>query len=153
MRRQPTPSPKAARLRALPPFAGCSTAELEDLAGLVEESCRPAGATLTRQGGLGLEVFVIVEGEVDITRDGVHVATLSAGDVLGELALLGAGARTATATCRTDTSFLVVGAHAFPAVLDRPTVGRAIRRAAAARVAAGRAPRSADRPAPVPALA
>jgi CRP-like cAMP-binding protein len=153
MRRQPTPSPKAARLRALPPFAGCSTAEVEHLAGLVEESRRPAGTKLTRQGALGLEVFVIVEGQVDVVRDGVAVATLTDGDVLGELALLGAGARTATATCRTDTTFLVVDARAFPALLDHPTVGRAIRRAAAHRTPAGRAPRSADRPAPVPALA
>ena len=48
----------------------------------------PDGYVLMRQGDLGQEFFMIIDGHVRIERNGETVATLHRGDFLGEIALL-----------------------------------------------------------------
>jgi cyclic nucleotide-binding protein len=54
------------------------------------------GETLVEQDEPGAEMFLLLEGVLDVEIDGKPVAQVGSGAVLGELALLGDGKRTAT---------------------------------------------------------
>jgi Cyclic nucleotide-binding domain len=54
------------------------------------------GETLVEQGTSGTDMFLLLEGMLDVEIDGVPVARVGSGAVLGELAVLGEGRRTAT---------------------------------------------------------
>ncbi|MEM1418331.1 MAG: cyclic nucleotide-binding domain-containing protein, partial [Myxococcota bacterium] len=64
-------------------------------------------------------LFVIVEGEVDVERDGVHVATLEAGAHFGEMALLNQRPRSATVRARGTCRLLRLPRQAFHAVVQQ----------------------------------
>jgi CRP/FNR family transcriptional regulator, cyclic AMP receptor protein len=48
----------------------------------------PPGKVLFKEGEIGHEFFVLVEGEVEVTRKGKRVATRGGGEFVGEIALL-----------------------------------------------------------------
>jgi hypothetical protein len=52
--------------------------------------------TLVEQGEPGAEMFLLLDGVLDVEIDGETVAQVGSGAVLGELAILGDGRRTAT---------------------------------------------------------
>jgi hypothetical protein len=54
------------------------------------------GETLVEQGEQGCDMFLLVEGVLSVEVDGETVAEVGAGALLGELAILGDGRRTAT---------------------------------------------------------
>ncbi len=54
------------------------------------------GETLVQQGEPGADMFLLLEGVLDVEIDGDTVARVGSGTVLGELAVLGNGRRTAT---------------------------------------------------------
>src|SRR5262245_30479273 len=95
-------------LATVPLFSGCSKKELRRIASLADEIDLRSGKVLTRQGASGREFFVLVDGTVDVVRDGEHVTTLGAGDFFGELALVSNIPRTATVTATTPIRALVV---------------------------------------------
>jgi CRP-like cAMP-binding protein len=104
-------------------FAGCSAQDLRFLAKASDEVSVPAGTTLTTQGEVGREAFVLLAGTADVIRDGELVATLGPGDHVGELSLLDGGPRTATVTATSDVDLLVLSRPAFNGVLDEiPTL-------------------------------
>src|SRR5688572_3914822 len=105
-------------LAQVPLFEGCSYGELERVAGVTDEARFPAGATMMRQGRLGHEAFVLVDGEADVLLDGKRVATLHSGDIVGEMALIEHEPRTATVVARTEVQVLALTANGFNAVLD-----------------------------------
>jgi CRP-like cAMP-binding protein len=106
-------------LRRVPLFSGCSKAECRELASVADELDLREGATLTREGQTGREFFVLVEGTVEVTRNGRKLAELGAGDWLGEIALLTKGPRTATATATSPVRILVVTDRAFRQLVER----------------------------------
>jgi hypothetical protein len=67
---------KADALAHSPLFAGLSRKDLVALAKVTEDMEVPAGRALCRDGELGHEFFVIVEGEVDIAKDERHIRML-----------------------------------------------------------------------------
>ncbi len=95
----------------------------------------PAGATLTRQGEPGDELFLLLDGVLAVEVDGRRVAEVGPGAVLGERALLEGGTRTSTLAAVTPARVAVAGAAAID--LDRLRV-----------LAAGH--RREDEPAPTP---
>lgn len=105
-------------LRNVALFSACSNKELEKVAKATDEISMTAGTLIIDQGQMGREAFVIVEGEVTVKRNKRKVATLGAGDVVGELSLLDKGPRTATVVCATDTTVLVIDQRRFLAVVD-----------------------------------
>jgi CRP-like cAMP-binding protein len=67
----------------------------------------PAGAIIFRQGYPGDHAYIVQQGEVDIfleeiDRTETHLATLGAGEMFGELALLEEKPRSATVRAKTD---------------------------------------------------
>jgi CRP-like cAMP-binding protein len=105
-------------LRNVPLFQAFSTKDLEKVAKAGDEVSMPAGSLIIDQGQMGREAFVVVDGSVAVKRNGKKVATLGPGSILGELSLLDHGPRTATATCETDCTLLVLSQRTFLGVLD-----------------------------------
>ena len=58
------------------------------------------GETLVEQGEQGRDMFLLLDGLLDVEVDGETVARVGAGAVLGELAVLGDGRRKATLRAR-----------------------------------------------------
>ncbi len=105
-------------LARVPLFSSLSTRELQRVARVTDEVKLPAGTTIIDQGQTGREAFIIAEGTATVRRNGKKVATLGPGAIVGELSLLDHGPRTATVTCDTDCSLLVIEARAFAAIID-----------------------------------
>jgi CRP/FNR family transcriptional regulator, cyclic AMP receptor protein len=105
-------------LRTVPLFEGLSEAELERVSGLADIVDLPAGRVLMTQGDHGHEMFVLVAGSADVERDGAALGKRGSGEVLGEIALLDGGPRTATVTLAEPSRLLVVGRREFGALLD-----------------------------------
>jgi CRP-like cAMP-binding protein len=105
-------------LRKIPLFESFSTKDLEKIAKAGDEVSMPAGSLIVDQGQMGREAFVVLDGSVSVKRNSKKVATLGPGAILGELSLLDHGPRTATATCETDCTLLVLSQRTFLAVVD-----------------------------------
>jgi CRP-like cAMP-binding protein len=95
-------------LKRAPLFAQCSKKELGQIALVADELDVPAGKELTTEGAAGREFFVLVEGAADVRRKGRKINTMTAGDFLGEIALVSKRPRTATVTTTSPTRLLVV---------------------------------------------
>jgi CRP/FNR family transcriptional regulator, cyclic AMP receptor protein len=113
-----TQSTKADALRAAPLFEGLSKKELVEVARVTEDLKVAAGTVLCKEDTLGREFFVLVEGTVEVTRGGAHVATREAPDFVGEIALLTEVRRTATVTAATPLRCLILMRGDFRRVLD-----------------------------------
>jgi CRP/FNR family cyclic AMP-dependent transcriptional regulator len=110
-------------LRQVPLFAGCSKRELSEIAMLADELALPEGATLIREGKLGHEFFLLLDGEVEVRRKGRKVAGLADGTFFGEMALVSARPRNATVTAVSPVRVLVVHEQAFRRLLsDSPGI-------------------------------
>ncbi len=105
-------------LRGIPLFAGLSGSAIERLGQLTEEVDLSAGRVLMRQGEPGREMFVMVRGRASVERDGTRLAELSDGDIIGEIALVDGGLRTATVTLTEDSRLLNLARHDFHTVMD-----------------------------------
>jgi CRP-like cAMP-binding protein len=134
---------KVEALKQAPLFEGLSKKELTTLVSATDDLALDPGTVLCREGRIGTEFFVIVEGDAEVTQGGKTVATLSGGDFVGEIALLTATKRTATVTATTPLRCFVLTQSAFRRVLaDSPSVQVKVMKSLAERVAhdAGLAP-------------
>jgi hypothetical protein len=73
----------------------------------------PAGTTIFEEGTSGAEMFGIVEGEVDMRLPNGAVHRLGPDDTFGEMAIVDASPRSATAVAVTDTKLAVIDRHRF----------------------------------------
>jgi CRP/FNR family cyclic AMP-dependent transcriptional regulator len=105
-------------LAQVPLFANCSKKQLQSVATASIELTIESGKVLVREGEAGHEAFVIMAGRATVSRKGETIATLGDGDVVGELAPLTGGNRTATVTADTDMDLLVIGQREFTGLLD-----------------------------------
>ena len=48
----------------------------------------PAGSVIIREGDEGNKMFVVMDGEVEITIKGKRIATAARGEIVGEMALI-----------------------------------------------------------------
>lgn len=84
------------RLAMIPLFAGLPEAELDALAKVARELDIAEGDSLTVEGELGHSIFIVEEGTGDVTAGGVKIDDVEPGSVVGEVAVLSSGVRTAT---------------------------------------------------------
>jgi len=126
---------KVEALKRSPLFEGLSKKDLAELAKHTEDVDVPAGQVLCKEGQIGSEFFVILEGEAEVTQKGKRIRALGPDDFFGEIALVEPIPRTATVTAKTPLRFFVLTRSAFHALLDRfPGVERKVLRALARRV-------------------
>jgi CRP/FNR family cyclic AMP-dependent transcriptional regulator len=128
-------------LRTSPIFSGGEEHALAELARQAVRLSYPAGAFLFRQGEPAAHVFVLTEGEVAVVspaRAGAEQmhSILGRGELLGELALLANGRRTAGARATSQTVAWAIGRDAFWAFLEAtPSGSSALLRQVAERLA------------------
>ena len=108
------------RLQGVPWFAACTEEQLLEVARIAERLRIQAGEVILREGRLGRELFVILEGTATVTRDGHVVNILHAGDYFGELAAIEAVPRSATVHATTDLDVLIVGPREFETIMNIP---------------------------------
>jgi len=134
--RRLTQNTKVEALRQAQLFEGLSRKELTEVARVAEDLQVAAGTVLCKEGGLGREFFVIVEGTAEVTRGGRPVATRRDGEFFGEIALLTTTTRTATVRATTPLRCLILTRGDFRRVLDENrSIERKVTQALAERLA------------------
>jgi CRP-like cAMP-binding protein len=137
--------PRVDRLRHVAPFTACSEDELAAVVRRTAEHRFEPGEVLIREGTVGHEVFVILEGAATVHIGGRLVARLGPGEFVGELALLDRRSRTATVVAETPLVVTVSGIGEFADLLtEAPHLTRKLLAGLATRLrAADRAPAAA----------
>ncbi len=119
-------------LRQVPIFSNLAPEDLAQIADLSSERVFEDGDYLCREGELGDELFVVVEGQVYVAKraDGTMrtLRTLRAGEQVGELAILREQPRSASVIAQgSHVRALVLRGDALQAILrDRPQVAMAM---------------------------
>ena len=108
------------KLRKIPLLSRIPNDELKILADLMKEKRTTAGEDIITEGETGDEVFVLIEGMVDIIKSTVFgdrfiVTTLDAKDhcVFGEMAMIDNDKRSATVRAKKDCMTLSVNRRDF----------------------------------------
>jgi CRP-like cAMP-binding protein len=115
--------------------AGFDDAELAALTGRNTVIDLAEGTFLCRQGRTGTELFVLLEGSAVVSRNGETVSTVSVGDVVGEMSLLGDRVfRNADVVATTPLTVAVVSSKEWrSAVRQTPSLATKMRALADAR--------------------
>jgi CRP/FNR family cyclic AMP-dependent transcriptional regulator len=130
-----TQNTKVDALGRAPLFEALSRRELVQLARISDDLEVQPGKVLCKEGDVGREFFVIVDGEVEVTREGKRVATGGRGEFFGEIALLEETPRMATVTAKTPVRCFVLTRKDFRRLVEEnPSVERKVLRALARRV-------------------
>lgn len=95
-------------LVGIPLFGSLSDEQLEQVASWFHVRNADPGERLVGEDAHGYTFFVIVAGTAEVTAEGDNLATLGAGDYFGEIAILGAGRRSASVTSITPVRILVM---------------------------------------------
>jgi CRP-like cAMP-binding protein len=105
-------------LRKIEIFRGLGRHQLKEIARVVDEVHTEAGQVLVRQGEMGHEFALLVEGRARVERDGRTIATLESGDFFGEMSLLDGKPRSATIISETPSTIMVMHGRDFGFLLD-----------------------------------
>jgi CRP-like cAMP-binding protein len=128
---------KIQALKRVPLFEELSKKELAELARVTDDLKVEVGTVLCREGKVGREFVVIIDGDAQVTKGGKPVSTLGGGDFVGEIALLKTTKRTATVKATTPLRCFIHTQGAFRRVLEEnPSVQHKVMQALADRLAA-----------------
>jgi len=111
-------SDKVDVLKKVPLFSGLSQRYLNLIAREADEVKEEAGTVLTKQGGLGLEFLLILEGGARVERDGTVIARLGPGDFFGEMSLIDGLPRSAAVIAESPSVLLVIQTRSFRSLLN-----------------------------------
>jgi CRP-like cAMP-binding protein len=121
-------------LEGVPLFAGLSRKERDHVARWADVVDLPSGYHLADQGAFAHEFFALLDGTVEVTRDGERLVELGPGDFFGEIALVEHDRRTATVTATTPVTAVVMHARDFDAMrAEFPEIAKRIHEAVHAR--------------------
>ena len=133
-------------LRQVDVLAALDGPQMATLAAESRERVFAAGEAVIRQGDPGASLFVVMDGQVEVTASEtagptVRLATLHAGDYFGEMSLMTGAPRSATVTAVVETRLLEVSREACRGILQAEPglverLGEALRRRLAGRAEA-----------------
>ncbi|HWS48281.1 MAG TPA: cyclic nucleotide-binding domain-containing protein [Acidimicrobiia bacterium] len=117
-------------------FSLCSKRELKLVAKLAKMRTYASGSTIIVEGDTVPDaMFVILEGRAEVRRGSRRIAELGAGDVVGELAVLGRVPRNATVTAVARCETAVISRRdVYRLIEDAPGFSRKLLEALASRV-------------------
>jgi CRP-like cAMP-binding protein len=125
----------ALALRAAPLFADIEAELLLPLAALCTTCELGAGELLFAEGELGDSLYVVVRGAVQVQRDGREIASLGAGECVGEMAALDCEPRSATIVAAAPTLLVRLDRNDLLDLLrDEPALIRSLARVLADRL-------------------
>jgi CRP-like cAMP-binding protein len=120
--RQNPVSPRLERIRTLSLFVDLSPGELRLVEGLMHERSYLANEVIFDEGEEGHAIYIVLDGEVSITRTigdkTSEIARLGVGTFFGELALLDGAPRSADARALNDVRLAVFFREDFLELLD-----------------------------------
>jgi CRP-like cAMP-binding protein len=105
-------------LKQVPLFADLDKRELDHVSQAATDLELEPGNVLMREGSIANEMVIVVDGTLEVTREGQHVADIESGGFAGEMALLTHSHRHATVTTKTKCSVLHIDGRAFSALLE-----------------------------------
>ncbi len=111
-------------LARVPLLSGLEPAELERIAQVAIPRSFPKGARVFHEGDRSDACYVIRSGDVRVTREhpdgrAIALATLGPGELVGELAMLDGGVRSASVEALTEVDLLAVSAADMKGLLER----------------------------------
>jgi CRP/FNR family transcriptional regulator, cyclic AMP receptor protein len=114
----------AAQLSEIGLFGGLSGSILEELSGTLVQIDLPPGATAFREGESGREMFVILEGEMEVLKRSkrdleARMAILGVHDWFGEMSILDVMPRSATVRALAPSRLLRITAQDLDALYRR----------------------------------
>ena len=78
----------------------------------------PSGSVIFEEGGDAEFMYVVMEGEINLSLHGQTIAVVSPGAIVGEMALLDSSVRSATATAASDCSLVPIDIHSFKSLIQ-----------------------------------
>ena len=110
-------------LKRVPLFRDLDSRELDAVGAVVTDLRFSAGDVLIRQGDPAHEMFIVTVGELEVTRDGAHIADIGVGSFAGEMAVLARTQRNSTVTAKTDVEVLHIDGRSLQALFaDVPEI-------------------------------
>ncbi len=110
-------------LRRLELFSGLSEADLDWLSAQAEPFALETGETLIEEGAPGDAAFIVIEGELEVTKksdvQNIVIALREPGEVVGEMALLDQSPRMATVRAISASKLLRIRGEAFQQLLSQ----------------------------------
>jgi len=100
-------------------FADFNEDELDAVSALGQRREVAVATELVDQGRVGDECFVIVDGTATVSIGGEFVASLGAGAIVGEMALVEHTPRSATVTAETDLVVVAYDTRQFKKLLEK----------------------------------
>lgn len=120
-------APDLDQLREVGLFGGLADASMEGLAAAHEVIELDRGADVFHEGEPGREMFVVLEGEIELFRDvggqPIHVASVTRNDWFGEMSMLDILPRSTTARVTAPARLLRVTAHDLDVLYRRDLKG------------------------------
>ena len=116
---------KVLLLKSLSIFKDSPETILADLAPLMKEEEIEQGTVVFEENEPGDCMYIILTGQIEIRKGKTLLAVLQEKEVFGELSLLDAETRSATATAKTDCILFKIDQDPFYELIDsRPEVAR-----------------------------
>jgi CRP/FNR family transcriptional regulator, cyclic AMP receptor protein len=117
----------ASKLVAVPLFAGLDDKELETIAESGREVSFEAGKKILQQGEHGLAFLLILDGTVEVNKDGKRLAKLGKGQFFGEMTVIDDQPRSADVVAIEPTACFGLTAWSFNAVIgSNPSIAKQI---------------------------
>src|SRR4051812_17934647 len=109
-------------LQRVPLFAELSGVELEQIGSVAIPRSYPKGVRVFHEGDHSDACYIVRSGDLRVTREhsdgrAIALATLGAGDIFGELAMLDGQARSASVETLSDSELLALPASDFRRLL------------------------------------
>lgn len=112
-------------LKSLNLFKDTPENVLADLAPLMKEIQYEQGTEIFKEGDIGDSMYIIQQGNIKIHKGNTTLAILKDKEVFGELSLLDADTRSASATAETDCILYKIDQEPFYELMDeRPEVAK-----------------------------
>ena len=118
-------------LRGLPIFEGLGDGELRKIARLFTQKLFRPGERVFSKGDSGKEAYIVMRGQIDIVleENSSPIASVTSGQIFGELAFLDGAARGAHAVASQASILLVIQRSAFSDLVQRePHLGMVVMR-------------------------
>jgi len=106
-------------LARVPVFAHCTADEISAISGVAQEGYFQPGQIIVTQGTPGQAFYLVLNGRVEILRDGVSLGAFGPGDFFGEMSLLDQAPRSATIRALDQTTCLMLSSWDFKTLLEK----------------------------------
>jgi len=113
-------------LSSVPLFAQIEQHDLMLVAARMKEVHFEPGRVIAKQGDSGVGFHLIVEGQAEVSGEGVPKHSMGAGGYFGEIGLIDGGVRSATVSAATDLTTLALVSWDFQPLLDNPVFAKGL---------------------------